>query len=274
MLNKVKLSMKKWWSVWILVVLGLIGYGLVSILRIDNKIFEDEVILVVPTITNEIIRVAIMADIHNDGEQLSKMLSLARTNGVDMVIMAGDLTNWGSKEELEKIKNILEKSTLKYAVVPGDHEKNLSDFRSIFGVNYQSIGLGGVKFILIDNGSWHGLGEVQKKWVETEVTDCRELVCIGIMHKALNNLWSAQVMGENNKKVEAEADWLRELLIKAGVKQIEVGDLHYAGSYELEGIRTDVVGAISREDNNQSPRYTELVISNGLIERRVVEEEN
>jgi hypothetical protein len=52
------------------------------------------------------------------------------------------------------------------------------------------------------------------------------------------------------------------------------GHLHYASSYELGGIRTDIVGAISRERNNQSPRYTELMIGKYSIERKVVEEEN
>jgi hypothetical protein len=81
-------------------------------------------------------------------------------------------------------------------------------------------------------------------------------------------------MGENNKKAAAEAIWLRDLLISSGVRQIEAGHLHYASSYELEGIRTDIVGAISRDRNNQSPRYTELLIGRNYIERKVVEETN
>lgn len=250
----------------------VVGFLLIS-KNSKEGIEKIEIVLPTPTIVEEKVKVAIMADVHSDDVELKSLLNKAKSNEVELVVIAGDLTIDGSKGELIKIKEVLDESNLKYAVVPGNHEYYSNDFVKVFGKNYQSIRLGDVKLILIDNAFWQGLGEEQKKWIEGEMAECRVLVCLSVMHKPLNNVLSTHVMGENNKKVTEEAVWLRDLLINSGVKQIEAGHLHYASSYELEGIRTDIVGAISRERNNQSPRYTELVISKNFIERIVVEEE-
>lgn len=227
-----------------------------------------------PIVSKKMLKVAIMADIHSDAEQLEKMLFKAKENGSELIIVAGDLIEREGDSELIKMKTILDKSGLKYAVIPGDREKNLNNFKDVFGGDYQKVEIGKVKFILINNSSWHGLGVEQKMWIESAVSDCREKTCLAIMHKPINNLFSTQIMGEGNQKVVDEAKWLVQLLIKSGVKRIEAADLHYSTSYELEGIRTDIVGAISRLDNLQSSRYTELMISENSIERRVVEEGN
>lgn len=240
----------------------------------NKNIKKEDNFNVSPIVLDKKLKVAIMADIHGDREQLEKMLLKAKESESALVVIAGDLIEREKEDELTKMKAVLDNSELKYAVIPGDREKNLSSFINVFGRDYQSIEIGEVKFILINNALWQGLGEEQKRWVEGAVSDCQEKMCLAVMHKPLNNLFSVKVMGEGNEKVAMEAKWLRELLIASGVKRIEAADLHYSTSYELEGIRTDIVGAISREDNLQSSRYTELMISEDSIERRVVEEEN
>lgn len=258
----------------LVIFLALVGSFMVDMYSGDKKTETETTKLLLPTLTENKIRVAIMADIHGDREQLEKMLFMAKENENELVIVAGDLIDKEEGDGLIKIKTILDNSGLKYAVIPGDREKNLTVFKNVFGKDYQSIEIGRVKFILINNALWHGLGAEQKKWIETVVKDCNEKVCLAVMHKPLNNLFSVKVMGEGNEKVMAEAKWLVQLLVKSGVKRIEAADLHYSTSYELEGIRTDIVGAISRFDNLQSSRYTELMIDHNSIERRVVEEEN
>lgn len=267
--------MKRWRIAWLLAMLTVIAWGIISLIsEKEPTLLKIENIVPVPTVFEKKIKIAVMADVHDDSDQLKIMLDMAKNDGVEMVVVAGDLTNEGKVNELTKIKNTLDNSALKYAVVPGNHEYFLKDFINIFGKNYQSIKLGEVKLILMDNSYWQGMDEIQKKWIESEVSECRIMICVAIMHKPLNNSFSTHVMGENNKKATAEAKWLKDLLISSGVKQIEAGHLHYASSYELEGIRTDIVGAISRDRNNQTPRYTELMIGRNSIERKVVEESN
>jgi len=266
--------MKKWKIAVLALVLMVFSVGIFEIFKDRKKEINifDVVVLPTPTLVEKKVKIAVMADIHNDSVELKKMLNIAKSDDVEIVVIAGDLTNSGKMSELIKIKNVLDESKLKYAVVPGNHEYDLDLFKKYFGKNYQSIRLRELKLILIDNSYWQGLGETQKIWIQNEVKECRVLICLAVMHKPLNNVLSTHVMGENSKKVTEEGTWLRELLINFGVKQIEAGHLHYASSYELEGIRTDIVGAISRDRNNQTPRYTELMIGKNTIERRVVEE--
>lgn len=267
--------MKKWKIAWLLLMFVVLCAGVIWIFVGDEKTIEISN-QVTPTLSvgERKLKVAVMADIHNDNEELKIMLNIAKYNSVEIVVLDGDLTNDGKLSDLVKIKKTLDEVGLRYAVVPGNHEYYLDNFLKVFGKNYQSIRIDETKLILIDNSFWQGLDEEQKKWIEMETRECRVLVCVAIMHKPLNNVLSTHIMGENNKKAASEATWLRELLISSGVKQIESGHLHYASSYELEGIRTDVVGAISRERNNQNPRYTELMIGKNSIERKVIEEGN
>jgi predicted phosphodiesterase len=267
--------MKKWKIAWLIVMVMILGVGIFGIFQNRDKAVEQvNIILPTPTPIENKLKIAVMADIHNDANELKIMLNKAKSDGVTLVVVAGDLTNEGKENDLIKIKKTLDEVNLNYAVVPGNHEYDLDLFRKVFGKNYQSLKLGEVKLILIDNSYWQGIEAVQKKWIETEVGECRVLICVAIMHKPLNNPLSVHIMGENNSKVAAEADWLRELLINSGVKQIEAGHLHYASSYNLGGIRTDIVGAVSRDRNNESPRYTELMIGKNSIERKVVEATN
>lgn len=258
----------KWWSLGFLGVLVAWWWWKSP----ETKIFEPiKTTTPTPTIEEDKVKVAIMADIHNDSEELTYLLGQTKERQTEMVVLAGDLSNDGSEEEMLTIKKTADESGLVWVAIPGNHERSLKIFKSIFGADYRSLRVGEIKLILINNAYYGGLGEEQKRWLEAEVKECQERVCLAVMHKPLNNLFSKHVMGENSEKVTAEATWLRELLINAGVKMIAAGHLHYASSYVLEGIRTDIVGAVSGVRNNQGPRYTELMIGRNNIERRVVE---
>lgn len=267
--------MKKWKIAWLALMLVVLSVGILWTFVGSERTKENQKSeILTPTIAEQKLTIAVMADIHNDDKQLKIMLDKAKKNGVAMVVIAGDLTNEGKMDDLVKIKKVLDQGGVRYAAIPGNHEYDLDNFLKVFGKNYQSLKFGEIKLILIDNSYWKGFDEEQKKWIESEVLECKVFVCVAIMHKPLNNVLSTHIMGENNKKAAEEADWLRKLLVDSGVKRIMAGHLHYASSYELEGIRTDIVGAVSRERNNQSPRYTELMIGKYSIERKVVEEEN
>lgn len=229
---------------------------------------------VLPTQIPKKIKIAFMADIHNDTKSLEKGLAIANREDVDQIVLVGDLTNMGDEKSLFEIKNIMDNSEMGYAVVPGNHEYSLDNFRKVFGNSYGIIEEDFLKLILIDNSYWQGLSEEQIKWIEAEVAECKIKMCLVVMHKPLDNLFSSHVMGEGSQKAAKEAEWLRQLLIDSGVKRIVSGHLHYSSSYELEGIRTDLVGAISSERNSQSSRFTILEISIDGIERKVVEIDN
>jgi predicted phosphodiesterase len=212
-------------------------------------------------------KIGVMADTHLDWDSFKKALKLAKSRGEEMVIIDGDLTSVGSEAELKAAKKVLEESGIKYLAVPGNHDLWVGDrikadlFGKYFGEEYGAVKLEGVKLILVNNGGAGGLGEKQKQWLEGELKECRQIRCIAVMHMPIKHNFSTHVMGEDSREVTKEAEKLWQELKESGVKEILAGHLHYSGSYEIEGIRTYVVGAITAERNNQTPRFTEFNIS-------------
>lgn len=213
--------------------------------------------------------VVIVADVHNDIESLRKV---GEGEG-DLVIIAGDLTNGGTKKELTAIKKVLDDSGKKYYVIPGNHDwwnqkLNARAWEEIFGVKYQSIYVGAhgnaplLKILLIDNGYWQGLGEEQWQWLRGEAGECVRVKCLVVMHKPLNHLVSDHVM-------ETEAKELLKLLVDNGVKEYFAGHLHYADSYEIGGLRTNLVGAVTRARSGK-PEYTRIKITGKGVEKEVI----
>jgi len=77
-------------------------------------------------------------------------------------------------------------------------------------------------------------------------------------------------MGQEAPVVATEAAQLRELLVKNKVKQVFAGHLHYSSDYELGGLRTTVVGAITADRNVQSPKFLEISVSGGKFVQKEV----
>ena len=61
-----------------------------------------------------------------------------------------------------------------------------------------------------------------------------------------------------------------EILKNNGVREIFAGLLHFSSSYELDGLKTNIVGAVTSERNFQSPKFLEVSAQNGNIKQEEV----
>ncbi len=248
---------------------------------------------IIPTSEPESLKFAVMSDIHLDTESLEKGLKKAKKDQAEFLIITGDLTSLGKKDELLEVKKVLDGSGLKYYVVPGNHDLWASRqfkaniFQEVFGKDFQSfttsLKLRGtskdevVKFILVNDGGFGGIrevrgdgGEGQGEWLEKELEECPQITCLVFMHMPLNHPNSLHVMGEGNEKVTAEAKKWVEILVQEKVKEVFAGHLHYSSSYELDGLKTTVVGAITRDRNLQSPKFLEAGQEKGKLEKKEI----
>lgn len=262
-----------------MLVLGFILLSVLVIKGVDNedKVIDKPVVLYPTEINDKPVKFGVMADVHLDWDNFEKFLKISKQRGEEFVIVAGDLTSLGKENELVSARNVVDRSGVKYYVVPGNHDLWMANktkeplFNQVFGRDYQSFKQGNNKFILVNNGNYLGLGNNQWLWLQNEVGECRVLTCVAVMHMPLNHNFSNHIMGEGSTMVTVEASNLIKLFQENNVREIIAGHLHYSTSYELGGIRTTIVGAVSEERNNQTPRYTEFVIDNGQLEREVVE---
>ena len=99
-----------------------------------------------PTLSAEdgTVRFALMADLHySEGSRSAVDLrrcirDINTRENLDFVMVAGDLTDFGTDEEISAVKNMLDSLDRPYYVVPGNHDAKWSEsgcntFRKVFG---------------------------------------------------------------------------------------------------------------------------------------------
>jgi len=270
----------KFWKKVLILFLAVLGIGIV----VKTTGTEKKS----PKVSEEIpLKFAVMADIHSDEKNLKKALNLIKLNNSNFLIILGDLTTLGKKDELLKIKEILEESGIKYYVIPGNHDiwwgrqykKNL--WMEIFGKSFDSFRIDNHKFILLNNADGvEGFGVIGKDgreqvaWLQEEVEECLRLYCLAFLHMPLSHPTSLHVMGEDNPKVASEASELIELFLKNNIKEIFAGHLHFSSEYNLGGLHTTIVGAITKDRNLQSPKFLEIWQEGGNFAKKEVFLEN
>lgn len=253
------------------IIIGVIwGIGEFDKFKVQNskfKVAEEQKIAGNP------LKFAVMSDIHSDWGNFRKALSMVKGN---FVIVTGDLTTLGKKSELSEAKKILDESGLKYFIVPGNHDiwwgrKYKKDvWKEVFGKSYQSFKEGKVKFILVNNGDGEGGfgGFGQGEWLKKETEECLKIYCLVFMHMPLNHPTSLHVMGEGNSAVASETAQLIRLFADDKVREVFAGHLHFSSSYEQEGLKTNIVGAVAADRNFQSPKFLEVTIENGDLSKK------
>lgn len=85
------------------------------------------------------------------------ILDINSNEDIKFVIVSGDITEFGSDEELQLAKQLLDKLNVDYYVVPGNHDTNWSEsggdsFRKIFGSETFEFKFNGFQFIGTNSG--------------------------------------------------------------------------------------------------------------------------
>lgn len=228
-----------------------------------------------------------LTDSHSDNNNLQKAINQAKQKYPDIqfIIGLGDYTEVGTLDELRLAKYELDLSTLRYFVIPGDHDlwdsrdkqqNSLSNFKQIFGPNYQSFIFGDYFFLLLDNSdNYLGIGPEQEQWLISELEKGQSLKGILVfIHEPLYHPSSDHFMGRVEPKLKQQAKSLIYQLKAAGAKLVLSGDIHYFSEYlEPEtNLPMVTVGSVTSERNPQAPRYAIVwVFDNGSVKVEDVE---
>lgn len=155
-------------------------------------------------------KITLLADIHivpgnNKETMIKQVIEDINSNDTELVILAGDLTDEGSDEQLYNVKSVLDKITKPLYVIPGNHENNWSQSacKTIFDI------WGNDRFI----------------------TETENLVIVGI------NCGPYMKMGDGHVKHE-DLLWLDKTLserVKGGKKVLSI--CHYAPNPDLDSYK-------------------------------------
>lgn len=221
--------------------------------------------------SERVFRFLLIADSHSDNNDLKKAITQAKENYPDLsfIIGLGDYTEVGTIDELKKAKAELDSSTLRYFLIPGDHDfwdsrnRSLptnSNFREVFGPSYQSFTFDDFRLILLNNSdNYLGVDEEQLKWLAGELEKGKESAkgIYVFVHEPLYHPSSDHFMGRVTKELEQQARSLIYQLKEAKIKKVFAGDIHYFSEYEEPETQLSMVtiGAVTKGRNPQSPRF-------------------
>lgn len=263
-------------SLFLLIVIGALGIGLYSAyaqfsgkeiikLNFDPLFFIPKGGLTKPVL----LRFAVMSDVHSDLNYSQIALDKAKERKAEYIIVTGDWTKTGTREELFEIKKIFDSAGIAYYSVPGDHDlwsSGLSNFKDIFGSNYYSFDKNNIHNILIDTSNTKiGLGKDQMEWLRKDLSDNNQKTTFVFMHlppyhpTSYRTFWEKE--GENSE-IKKQADYLLSLLAEYRVRQIYAGDHHLSSNYTepTSGVKIRIVGAITLERNLQKPRFDMVTV--------------
>lgn len=224
------------------------------------------------------ISVAILADSENDWENLRRGLNRMADLNPDVAVFLGDLTRFGSREELQEGKEILDTSGIELYVLPGDHDladsvaqgdlSGRRNFMEIFGTNKHIYENSGQKFLLFDNSpNFTKVSEEDMEWFKQEVENSDFVFLSQPLYHPTNNRVMGIFEGEEVATVRAQALEMLESVRASTVKAVIAADQHSFSNNADPAkpeLRHIVTGALVSNSeglrNPQSPRFTVLGI--------------
>jgi hypothetical protein len=202
---------------------------------------------------NNLLKIAILSDIHEDYDNLVKALNIISKKGVRTIFVLGDLTNYGDIPSLQKVKSILDNSGLSYYALPGDHDiaQSLDDsnFLSVFGKSSQLVAVDGVSFLLLDNSpNFTALPENKMSWFEQQLPSAQFILLSQPLYsKGLNEPFSNMYMGSTKTPVS-------DSILKQKQKAVlEQGNKLLTLTRNQQGAKAIISGDHHRSNNQADP---------------------
>ena len=192
---------------------------------------------------------------------------------IDLVIVSGDITEFGTDSEIMGTKNVLSTLSKKYLFVPGNHDTNWSEsgcttFNKVMGGSQFKYSLNGVIFIGISSGPFMRMGPCQAprediEWLEKNLKDIpNDTPIVFVCHSPLT------------LDAIANADQIIDLLKTKNIQFVISGHYHQNKVTAYEGIPAAICrSSLRRKD--PCGGYTIATMEKGkmtLRERRPCED--
>jgi len=214
-----------------------------------------------------LLKLCILADIHQDKANLSKTLEKVKSSGCKSTLVIGDLTNYGDVSSLSEIKNVLDLSGIEYYAIPGDHDLaqsvGIANFKKVFGINYHLLDFLDVKFLMIDNSAnFTPIDLTQTAWIQNNIKNVNfillsqplyvEGLTLPFNSMFMGSLRTPPVSADLKEKQQIVNDQGKSLLAlirsTENVKAIFAGE-HHSSSKLVDPVRAGlthyVIGAVT-----------------------------
>src|ERR671935_776132 len=214
--------------------------------------------------------IAQISDLHCGGPHflpnlLDRAINEVNDLAPDIVVVSGDLTTFGFKEEYAEAKRYLDRLNCQSVVViPGNHDsRNVGyvHFEDLFGDRNSVLRVGNVTIVAVDstepdldNGQ---IGRGRYRWIEEQFAEPADLRVFVVHH----HLLPVPGTGRERNIVNDAGDAL-ECLQRAGVDLVLAGHKHVPYAWKLEDLFVVNAGTVSssRLRGNTRPCYNVIEV--------------
>lgn len=194
-----------------------------------------------------------ISDIHAGSQYfLANLLSrtIEELNEIqpDVVIVTGDLTQMGFRQEFKTVKTFLDGLACpNLVVVPGNHDARhvgYTHFEEVFGPRHNVLKLKNITIVGVDSSEPDlDIGRVGRErylWMEEHLQDCEGFRVVALHHHLL------PVPGTGRERnIAYDAGDLLEVLLKSHVDLVLHGHKHVPYVWRLESLLVATAGTVS-----------------------------
>ncbi|TCC96899.1 metallophosphoesterase family protein [Pedobacter hiemivivus] len=147
-------------------------------------------------VNDDTVKFILTGDSQRSRDETVKLCKAANAiDGIDFVVLNGDITEFGVLKEMLWISRTLEDLTMPYIAVIGNHDetgRGKESFRNMFGELNYSFVYGGIKFICHDSNSreYNFNGQVPNMpWMKAQLQPSPDVTgCIAVSHIPVNSI--------------------------------------------------------------------------------------
>ncbi len=222
---------------------------------------------------DSLLKIAVLADSHDDSVNLASALDLASKNNANLIFHLGDITNLGLIEDLEKAKELLEASTAPYFALPGDRDLwqsvGTQNFLEVFESDFHTVTFNGINLVLLNNSATYTpiSQETLDAFASALLNADFVFLSQPLYHPLNSKSMGYDAEGEIVQELYDQAQSILTLVRASNVKAVISAEHHISSNYSdpvKPELRHITVGAVTSTVNNrpqrllQSPRFSIL----------------
>lgn len=214
--------------------------------------------------------IAHLSDIHYSKswmflhDSLQRCIDLVNEEAPDLVIVTGDITDYGLQREFEGVKKELERIRAPRLMVPGNHDarhEGYKKFEEHFGARFFAVERDGWRFVGVDSSEpdideGH-VGREQRKWLAEQLTDH----AIVFLH---HHLVPVPNTGRE-RNVLVDAGEMLKLLESCEVPLVLSGHKHVPWVWNLDGMVVSTAGTVSCERTGASQSFDLIELTDAAV---------
>ncbi len=215
-------------------------------------------------------RIAHLSDIHYSKswmflrDSLQQCIDRVNREAPDIVVITGDITDYGLQREFQGAKTELERITAPRLMVPGNHDSRHEGYKTFeehFGPRFFTAEHGGYRFVGIDSSepdidTGH-VGREQLRWLGEQLTDN----AVVFLH---HHLVPVPYTGRE-RNVLVDAGEVLRLLDSCSVPLVLSGHKHVPWVWNLNGMAVSTAGTVSCERTGASQSFDVIDITDDFI---------